>query len=152
MAARPVNLREVARWQRKLLWLVLAIIVLNVLFLLPMNSPAWVPAGILILSLVVQISAIVCVLQVQAAMGVNIGMRMFTAVLMFLPCVSLLVLLSVDVRASGLLKKAGLKVGLLGVDPDEADRVLTVGLCNACGYQLEGNVSGACPECGAPTG
>ena len=26
------------------------------------------------------------------------------------------------------------------------------GLCPSCGYNLTGNISGSCPECGAPTG
>jgi hypothetical protein len=30
-------------------------------------------------------------------------------------------------------------------------RLRNVGLCRVCGYDLRGNVSGVCPECGAPT-
>lgn len=31
-------------------------------------------------------------------------------------------------------------------------RMLDTGLCGSCGYDLTGNVSGTCPECGAGTG
>lgn len=31
-------------------------------------------------------------------------------------------------------------------------RLMTVGVCRGCGYDLTGNVSGVCPECGTPAG
>jgi hypothetical protein len=40
------------------------------------------------------------------------------AILMFIPCVSLLALLSVSGTATKRLQKAGIKVGLLGADPN----------------------------------
>ena len=39
------------------------------------------------------------------------------AILMFIPCVSLIVLLSLSGKATVLLRQAGIKVGLLGADP-----------------------------------
>jgi len=40
------------------------------------------------------------------------------AILMIIPCVSLLVLLSLSGKATKLLTQAGIKVGLLGADPN----------------------------------
>jgi hypothetical protein len=34
------------------------------------------------------------------------------------------------------------------MDPLKADRRRRLGLCVGCGYDLTGNVSGVCPECG----
>jgi len=151
MIAQSVDLRAVARWQRTLLWFVLGLLLLNGLSVAPIAAPAWVAGAWLIASIVVQVSAIVCVLQLQVGLRIGVGARILTGVLMFAPCINLLVLLSVNARATHALKKAGLKVGLLGVNPAEAERVLSPELCSACGYQLAGNVTGACPECGEPT-
>ncbi len=34
--------------------------------------------------------------------------------------------------------------------PDRAARLRHRGLCAGCGYDLKGNISGICPECGRP--
>lgn len=39
--------------------------------------------------------------------------------------------------------RLGRRLGLVGRD-------YAIGFCNACGYDLQGNASGICPECGTP--
>ena len=48
------------------------------------------------------------------------------------------------------LQRAGLHVGFMGVNQDDIERVLNPRLCTICGYDLTGNVTGICPECGRP--
>jgi len=70
---------------------------------------------------------------------------------MLAPCVNLFVLLLINASATRTLRRAGVRVRFMGVDPDELERALNTDLCKGCGYNLTGNVSGICPECGRPT-
>ncbi len=151
MSVPPIDVRQVARWQRTLLWFVIAIFALNAVGVAPITYTPVAAIGLIVVAVAVQVFAVVCVLQLQAVLRVGAGTRILTGVLMFAPCVNLLVLLSVNARATHVLKRAGLKVGLFGVSPGQLERVLTAELCSACGYRLDGNISGACPECGEPS-
>ena len=46
------------------------------------------------------------------------------------------------------LQKAGLSVGVLGVGRQAVRNKLDPRYCNECGYDLTGNTSGTCSECG----
>jgi rRNA maturation endonuclease Nob1 len=61
-----------------------------------------------------------------------------------------LVLVTINLSVTRTLRRAGLRVGFMGVRPDEIERVLNANLCRGCGYNLTGNISGICPECGRP--
>jgi hypothetical protein len=52
------------------------------------------------------------------------------------------------VRAGRLLRRLGLRPGLWTPSPTEARARVLGDVCRACGYDLTGNVSGRCPECG----
>ncbi|MCP3905799.1 MAG: hypothetical protein GY715_19400 [Planctomycetes bacterium] len=129
----------------------IAIFALNAFGVAPIRYTPVTAIGLIVVSVAVQLFAVVCVLQLQAVLRVGVGTRILTGVLMFAPCVNLLVLLSVNARATHVLKRAGLEVGLLGVSPGQLERVFTADLCSACGYRLDGNLSGTCPECGEPS-
>jgi hypothetical protein len=58
-------------------------------------------------------------------------------------------MLGINMMASVALRGAGLKVGFLGVKDEDVVRLLSPNLCRQCAYDLTGNVSGRCPECGA---
>jgi hypothetical protein len=58
---------------------------------------------------------IVSVVRLAKALGLS---QVLYAVLMFIPCVSLFVLLSISGKATKQLSQAGIKVGLLGADPN----------------------------------
>ena len=70
------------------------------------------------------------------------------AILMAAPCVNLLVLILINMSVTRTLMSAGLRVGFMGVAPDEVERILNPDLCSHCGYNLNGNVTGVCSECG----
>jgi len=50
-------------------------------------------------------------------------------------------------RVSRLLKKAGVRVGLMGASNEELRRLQT-GVCFHCGYDMAGLPTPVCPECG----
>jgi hypothetical protein len=148
--AGEIDLRRVARRQRQLLWWILIVLGLNIISVV---SPFYVRgAGFVftIIVAIVQIIVLFAVLELLAAMRVHIGWRILVAFFLFAPCANLLVLLAINGRATRMLRKAGLKVSLLGVADEQVVRYLGAYRCRICGYSLIGNVSGRCPECGTP--
>lgn len=146
-----LNLRTVAREQRRLLLFILAQLGL---YLTMAVSPRGGEQIMLLLGplilVALNIIILICSLRLLAAVGIGLGWRIIAAVLLFAPCISLLIMLGVNQRATRALRKAGLKVGLLGVKDVDVVRILSAYRCHICGYDLHGNVSGRCPECGAP--
>jgi hypothetical protein len=108
----------------------------------------------LIALLIGLLSAYVCafvgLVMLMAALGRHIVWRILCIVLLFIPLVGLLVLLSVNAEANRAFKRAGIRVGLMGVADESVRRRLLGNLCLECGYDLTGNVSGICSECGTP--
>jgi hypothetical protein len=75
----------------------------------------------------------------------------FYALTMFIPCISLLFLLILNSRATTRLKKAGIRIGLLGarwsdVENYRGDKASIT--CTACGEPITGDAK-TCPMCGA---
>lgn len=142
------DLREIAKRLRQLLWIVLASIVFNLSTMILAGALPWAGLASFVLLMLLNICAIVCVLRLQAAQGVHIVWRVGTAILLFAPCINLLILLVVSGRATTTLQRTGLKVGLMGVSDDVLMRHLAGNLCKNCGYLLIGIASECCPECG----
>lgn len=67
---------------------------------------------------------------------------------MFIPIVNMIVLVGLNSHAAHVLSNAGMKVGLLGVSHQRVENLLDPAKCRKCGYDLTGNMSGRCPECG----
>lgn len=150
------DLRKVARAQRQLLYCVGLMILVQIAsaLLYSLASPpsvvepleALVSCSGLVLSLI----ALVFAVQLMAATGMHILVRALLVVLLFAPCINLLVLLGINHRATKLLRRAGVRVGLLGARDEDVIRRISSLHCRNCGYLLVGNVSGICPECGTP--
>ena len=146
---RGVDLRAVGKRQRSLLWFILALLAFQLsLFTSALGFPPAFELVVALLYWALLISILVSVLRLLAALGVHVIWRIFCALLLIAPCINLLVLLVINGRATRALKDAGLRVGLMGVRDDELLKKLSVHLCRQCGYDLTGNVSGVCPECG----
>ncbi len=64
------------------------------------------------------------------------------------PGFNLAVVYLVDYAALRTLRRAGLEIGFLGMRASDARKALLANDCINCGYNLTGNVSGVCPECG----
>ncbi len=123
-----MNLPEVAKWQKILLFIVLAWIILIVASVAlaatgNLNTPA--PAGtppsptalslvLNVVSLILAIGAIVSVILIGGALGWGVLPRVICALLMFCPIVNIITLLVIITKATAALKAGGYKVGLMG--------------------------------------
>jgi hypothetical protein len=153
-AKRQPDLRKLARRQRWVIWLVLIALLSNFLpYLLGMSPLRGYPEAIFAIGLLVQfglnILILIGVIMVLVARGSHPAVIVLWGLLMLAPCINLLALVLINGGITRTLRRAGLKVGLMGVDPASIERVLNPALCKNCGYDLTGNVSGCCPECGA---
>jgi hypothetical protein len=99
---------------------------------------------------IVKLVVIVVLLRLMAALRLPFVARVLLTPFLLLGCFDLLTILAVNRYATRALENAGLQVGFLGVKDDEVVAHLSRERCNTCGYDLTGNVSGVCPECGAP--
>lgn len=155
MSRRPADLRKLASRQRWLLWLMLLTIAVQFLGPLFMNlrGPGAFSPVVYPLLVMIQITAMILMViggvRVLTAKGTHIAVIIICAILMLAPCGNLLLLLLINMSTTKTVRRAGLHVGLMGVKPDEIERVLDPNLCKKCGYNLTGNVSGTCPECGS---
>jgi predicted RNA-binding Zn-ribbon protein involved in translation (DUF1610 family) len=145
-----VNLLVVAKRQRLLIWYVLALLIIQILPAFTTNLPSspLLDVGIVLFVWGMLILIVIGVVRLHRAMGTSVLMCVIGALMMLIPIVSLIFLLIANRRATRLLRNAGLKVGLMGVQDKDALRRLSLHLCRTCGYDLTGNVSGRCPECG----
>ena len=154
VAKRSPNLRKLARRQRWVLWFVLVLIVTyfaQIGFLLAPSPEVLVVLAIAapLLQLAVTLGLVIYVLLLLAAHGTHWAVIVLCAVFMLAPCANLLLLFMINRSVTSTLRRAGLRVGLMGVKEDDLERVLNPALCTHCGYDLTGNVSGICPECGS---
>jgi hypothetical protein len=147
-----IDLRKAARHQRHLLWFILAALLLQ--FTPCIFAPFMVLPGVDMLWLLAMLALsaviIVYVINMLAALGTHIVLRILFVFLLLAPCISLLALLIANRIAISKMRKAGLRVGLMGVSDEQVVRHLGTYRCRQCGYSLIGNVSGRCPECGTP--
>ena len=152
-----LNLRDLARRQRWMLWLVLGMLLLQALPMTvpvtPMaNASAQSQSALLMVmgvaNLAVYALAIVGVVLLLIAQGNHIFMIILCGLFMIAPCGNLLILLLVNMSATRTLRLAGIRVGFMGACLDEVEHIINPALCSQCGYNLTGNVSGVCPECG----
>jgi hypothetical protein len=158
MSRRQPDLRKLGRRQRGILWLILAGIVLYGMQLLVLDSAFGLGGDFEVVMLVfltlvqiaLTIGTAVYVALILSALGVHPVWIVLWTVLAIAPCANLLILVFMNAAATRELRKAGLQVRFMGVDPEELQRVLDPNLCNTCGYDLTGNISGICPECGRP--
>lgn len=104
--------------------------------------------GTLLLRFVIYVLMIVGVVLLLTAQGKHPVIIIACGVLMLAPCANLLLLVLVNMSVTRTLRRAGLHVGLMGVKGEEVERIVNPELCSGCGYNLTGNVSGYCPECG----
>jgi len=93
---------------------------------------------------------IVGVVLLLIAQGNHPVMVVLCGIVMIAPCGNLLLLILVNMSVTRTLRRAGLHVGFWGVRGEDVERILDPTLCRGCSYNLTGNISGICPECGRP--
>ena len=112
------KLRRVARRQQWVLYALLAQVVLY--FLLCVFTYTDQKGPIVVLSLAFWALAIVSMVAIflLAKEVVHIVIAVICTIFMLMPCISLMILLVVNGRATKLLQQHGVKVGLMGANPD----------------------------------
>jgi len=114
--------------------------------------PGWVAVAIAIPIVLISayIAGLVAVWQLMSALRWSIVGRLVCMILLFVPVANLGVLVALSESANRAFRRVGIRVGFMGVADEVVRRRLLTNLCIECGYDLTGNVSGICPECGSP--
>lgn len=148
-----VNKKKVAACHRALQFSFLATILLFVLLVaVILRSPPSVPFSIRQIPYFAFLGAwywtAIQASRLKYAMGENLFFSLLFGALFLIPIVCLIALVFVHWEAAALLRRAGLRIGFLGVRAKDVDRCFSPWLCHWCDYDLTGNRSGTCPECG----
>lgn len=143
-----LNAVVIAKAQKWLLWLVLGMVITYTgIFVGSMQHPAIALAvGVIYLALVA--CSMVMVGRLARAVGYSWVSVVLLCLGLLFPLIGLLIVLSINGRATTLIKLTGAKVGFMGV-PEREMHKLYAGVCSGCGYSLKDLVGDVCPECGA---
>ncbi len=151
MKKRTPDLRKLAKRQRWIIWLVLLSITTQFIPFLNFSNSDIGMILFVVASLTqyaIYILMIVGVVLLLVARGTHVLLIILIGILMIAPCVNILILLLVNMRVTRTLKQAGIRVGFMGVKDEDVERIINPDLCTHCGYNLTGNISGVCSECG----
>jgi hypothetical protein len=111
------KMRRVAKYQQWVLYALLANIVLNIMAMSTRGVDPAVGLALAALALVVVAITMFAVFRLTNELY-NMVAAVCCAILMIVPCVSLLTLLIVNGRATTFLQQRGVKVGLMGANPN----------------------------------
>jgi hypothetical protein len=111
------KVRRVAKYQRVVIFAIMANLVVNIVSLSARELPPLAALGLLFLILCVVAIAIAAVFLLSRELY-SVGIAVLCAALMIVPCVSLITLLIVNQSATSFLQRNGVKVGFLGTDPN----------------------------------
>ncbi len=144
-----VDLRRVARLQRGMFWCLLAIAAIVAVVPLAANQAVFGYAlGAAWLAFL--FAPIVLGGELLGVLNTRVAWMVFAALLFMVPGMNLIVMLYLYFRAKSELERVGLRPGLLGISDARLREHFAVPRCESCGYNLTGNVSGVCAECGSP--
>ena len=104
---------EIAKWQKALLWIILLLLLSYFLLGLKGIGP--------LIGLVIAVVEIIFVYQL--AMSLKESAAWLYAILMIIPFVSLIVLLMLSSRATAALRSRGVRVGLMGANGSDLDKL-----------------------------
>lgn len=153
------EVEQIASAQRWLLWTILALIALNVASIaagpildgaqLPPEAAALLGFGILGALFLLVVLQIVSVIRLCLAMKEGWTTVLYV-IFQFVPCLSLILLLFLNGRATKKLQAAGIRVGLMGANSADLAKYQPQnrGTCSSCGEGIDPDDS-QCPLCGA---
>ncbi len=111
------SLRAVAKWQRAVIFALLANITMNIVWMAMQEPGLGVTLLLLTLTLVVLVIAVSSIFMLARELY-DTGPAILCALLMFVPCISLITLLVVNQKATAYLQEHGVKVGFMGANPN----------------------------------
>lgn len=149
-AGRRVNLVALAQAQRGLILCILVRLAFEIASIGLGNvrtfNPVVLPIYVSLLILI-NIVTIVFIARMGRAYGLHMALAIIGAIAVVLPCIGLLLLVSLNQRVTRTIQASGAKVGFLGVNKQQMNK-LREGVCASCGYNLRGITGHRCPECG----
>ena len=111
------KLRRVAKYQRWVLFALLANISANVLSFATVGQELPIRLVAIAIGLGVALLAVASIFLLAKEL-INTGIAVLCGILMFIPCISLITLLVINQKATAFLQAGGIKVGFMGVNPD----------------------------------
>jgi hypothetical protein len=113
--AQPVNnkIREIATRQKSIMYCILAYLAVIVLMFTQIGNPQ-AALIILLVALAVLIFGAVCAFRLSLVVFDSQGVGITMGILTLIPYVGLIILLVINGKATGILKRNNIKVGLLG--------------------------------------
>lgn len=111
------KLRRVAKYQQWVIYALLAMIVLYIAFGIAREGSIAVRGPIAIMYLGTWVFSMVAIFLLAKELH-HVAIAVLLALLMIVPCISLLTLLIVNGKATGYLQQHGIKVGFMGVNPN----------------------------------
>ena len=105
------NIEKVRSGQKLIIYAILFNIASLPLRFINESSLLALSGGLLLIAVVISIIGLI---RLAGGLGYSIGLRILFGFLMLVPCVSLIVLLILNAKATTFLRAAGLRVGLLG--------------------------------------
>lgn len=114
------NIIEIARYQRGLLFVILFRFPMElaaILGLVPPNNISMIIFALI--GLVLLVAILFMIIQLLGAMSYGFITVLLCVILVFFPMIGLITLLVINGRATKILREAGLKVGFMGVNPND---------------------------------
>lgn len=93
--------------------------------------------------------SLIVAFRMAVGLGSGAGIALSAAALSLIPGANIVVLVLLRDAASRQLKRAGIHLASATYRADVVARMLRGEICRQCAYDLTGNQSGRCPECGA---
>ena len=113
------KLRRVAKYQQWVIYALLVNIVINVVAMVARNQDNLaVSLGVGVAALAIAVFAMVAIFLLAKELY-NVGLAVLCAILMIVPCISLITLLVVNGKATAYLQQHGIKVGFMGTNPNQ---------------------------------
>lgn len=113
----------------------------------PRSAPIWT-ALLAVLYIGYAVAAVGLVFWHGRYMDSNPLATLIAAACAILPVIGAITMLAMSARISAFFRDTPVKFDWLGPDIESARRAQNPSLCPGCGYDLTGNVSGRCSECG----
>lgn len=144
---KQFNLVAIAKWHRLLLRGV-ALLLLGLVLIVAtwMLAPSFLLFAYSICA-AIAVGVVVVVGRLAVLCGHSPAAVAVACICMIVPFVAIVMILSINGTAISLLRRTGVRVGLLGVPASEMVK-LYEGWCSRCGYDLRGLQVDRCPECG----
>jgi len=113
---------EVAKQQKRLIWLILVQLISGILFMsigLSDGSPLW-----LLVSVILGIICAYLVYKIGRGLELSTVQLVITIVILFVPFIGLLSLLYINTKATKFLQEAGVEVGFMGAKRKSMGEIL----------------------------